>query len=66
MVDKELVGIQKDLKQKIQGLQNLIKSTIHDNKSRANDLRDDCNKLWDVNEELKSQTFQLRMKVEEV
>jgi hypothetical protein len=37
----------KDLKQKIQGLQNLVKSTINEHKSRSNDLRDDCGNLWD-------------------
>ena len=43
LLDKELALIQKDLKQQITGLQNLISCTKNDNKLRANDLRNDCN-----------------------
>ncbi len=63
LINKELTNINKDLKQKIQGLHSFVKSTINDNKSRSNYLRDDCNNLWNSTEELKNLTFELRMRV---
>jgi hypothetical protein len=54
------------MKHKILGLQNLLKVANNENKLRSNDLRDDCNNLWNSNEELRNLTFDLRMKVEEV
>ena len=43
LLDKELTLIQKDLKQQITGLHNLMSCTKNDNKFRTNDLRNDCN-----------------------